>query len=407
MSTKKQPIRSQDAQGLKYFDHVRKLLGRLHDHKPNPNRKLHYDEFATLLMLHFLSPTLSSLRALQQASGLRNVKKKLGIRRASLGSLSEAQHVFDPKLLADVFQELAAKVAATDAHGRPSGLPEELELLAVDGTLLRALPRMMWAHYVDPEHRAAKLHLEFNVLKSAPTGATLTDANTDERKVLAGRLASGKVYLLDAGYARYALLEAIRQVGSSFVLRLHDNAVYDVLEERALTDDDAAAGVEFDRVVRLGGERKQADISEPVRVVKVHVQSPPQMGKAQRPSKVSSKKTFRHRPEEYDVLVVTDLMDLSAETVAMLYRWRWTIELFFRWFKCVLGFSHLVLEGQGGVAMQVYCALIVSLLVVLWTGRKPTKRTWEMIQLYFQGWASLEELEAHLAGLKPVQASQS
>ena len=133
----------------------------------------------------------------------------------------------------------------------------------------------------------------------------------------------------------------------------------------------------------------------------------PQRGKARRRSKVSSKKTFRHRPEEYDALLVTDLMELPAETVAMLYRWRWTIELFFRWFKCVLGFSHLVLEGQPGVEMQVYAALIVSLLVVLWTGRKPTKRTWEMIQLYFQGWASLEELEAHLAGLKPVQAPQS
>jgi len=44
---------------------------------------------------------------------------------------------------------------------------------------------------------------------------------------------------------------------------------------------------------------------------------------------------------------------------------------------------------------------------VLWTGVKPTKRTWAMIQLYFQGSASLEELAAHLAGLKPVQASQS
>ncbi|MHA1574395.1 MAG: transposase [Alphaproteobacteria bacterium] len=134
---------------------------------------------------------------------------------------------------------------------------------------------------------------------------------------------------------------------------------------------------------------------------------PPQRGHARRRSKVSSKKTFRHGPEEYDVLLATDLVELAAETVAMLYRWRWTIELFFRWFKCVLGFSHLVLEGQGGVAMQVYCALIVSLLVVLWTGVKRTKRTWEMIQLYFQGWASLDELESHLAGLRPVQVSQS
>jgi hypothetical protein len=38
--------------------------------------------------------------------------------------------------------------------------------------------------------------------------------------------------------------------------------------------------------------------------------------------------------------------------------------------------------------------------LVLWTGCKANKRTWEMIQLYLQGWASVEELEAHLASLK-------
>ena len=93
-------------------------------------------------------------------------------------------------------------------------------------------------------------------------------------------------------------------------------------------------------------------------------------------------------------------MDLPAEQVAMLFRFRWTIELFFRWFKCVLGFSHLLCESEKGLQILVYCALIVSLFVVLWTNRKPTVRTLEMIQLYFQGWAELDELEAHIASLQ-------
>jgi len=48
------------------------------------------------------------------------------------------------------------------------------------------------------------------------------------------------------------------------------------------------------------------------------------------------------------------------------------------------------------VALQVYVALIASVLVSLWTGRKPTKRTDEMLCFYFSGMASLEELPAHL-----------
>ena len=100
------------------------------------------------------------------------------------------------------------------------------------------------------------------------------------------------------------------------------------------------------------------------------------------------------------MLLVTDLMDLSAEVIAVLFRYRWTVELFFRWFKCVLRFSHLICESQEGVQIMVYCALLVSVLITKWTGRKPTKRTLEMIQFYFQGWAELDELEAHLEKLK-------
>ena len=46
--------------------------------------------------------------------------------------------------------------------------------------------------------------------------------------------------------------------------------------------------------------------------------------------------------------------------------------------------------------MQLYAALIASLLVVLWTGLKANKRTWEMLQFYFMGWATAEEVERHI-----------
>ena len=94
--------------------------------------------------------------------------------------------------------------------------------------------------------------------------------------------------------------------------------------------------------------------------------------------------------------LLTNKLDLPAELVALGYRYRWTVELFFRWLKCVLGCKQLLTTSENGVALQIYTALIASLLIVLWTGRKPTKRTWEMLQFYFQGWASLDEVEAHL-----------
>lgn len=90
---------------------------------------------------------------------------------------------------------------------------------------------------------------------------------------------------------------------------------------------------------------------------------------------------------------------VCVDTLALIYKSRWTVELFFRFFKHVLGCRHLLSHRKNGIEIQVYCAIIVSMLIALWTGRKPTLRTIEMIRFYFTGWAELDELETHIAKL--------
>ncbi len=60
-----------------------------------------------------------------------------------------------------------------------------------------------------------------------------------------------------------------------------------------------------------------------------------------------------------------------------------------------MGGAHLFSHNDNGIRIQIYCSMIVCLLMNLWTGGKPNKRTFEMISYYFQGLAS-EELLAHL-----------
>jgi hypothetical protein len=56
----------------------------------------------------------------------------------------------------------------------------------------------------------------------------------------------------------------------------------------------------------------------------------------------------------------------------------------------------LLSQGINGVRIQVYAALIASLLISLWVGQAPTKRTYEMLCFYLSGWATEAELIAHI-----------
>jgi hypothetical protein len=104
------------------------------------------------------------------------------------------------------------------------------------------------------------------------------------------------------------------------------------------------------------------------------------------------------------LLIATNLLDLPAWIIALLYRYRWTIEIFFRFFKHTLGCRSLLSHDPVGIEIQTYCAIIACMLINLWTGRKPTLRTYEMICYYFTGMAEEDELLAHLAKLQKQDA---
>lgn len=380
---RRKEIRAKDLVGLKYFRVLGPLLDRLHADATARdragNRQLHFDQYAGLLLLVFFNPLVDSLRGLQQASALAKVQKLLGCERASLGSLSEASRIFDPALLRDLIGDLAAQ-ALPQIHGREA---EALRgLTAVDGTLLTALPKMAWALWVDDEHRAVKMHLHFDVLKGVPVEATTTAGNASETAQLRATLQPGRLYVIDRGYAEYQLFQDIIDGGSGFIGRVRDNAVYQVIEERPVNAAARAAGVRSDRVVMLGGDKSGAVFKQPVRLLEVD----------------TGKTDSQGRPEV--LLLVTDRLHLEAEYVALGYRFRWTVELFFRWFKCILGCRHLLSTSQNGITIQLYLGLIASLLISLWTGKKPTKRTLEMLQFYFCGLASEDELLAHIEKLQ-------
>jgi Transposase DDE domain len=380
---KKPRLTEQELQGFKYF----RLLGPLFTHlrlvgterDSAGNRQLFYDQYATLLLVYFFSPTVTSLRGLQQATTLAKVQQRLGVRRTSLGALSEAATVFDAALLHEVIGELGAQLRP---HVPLADQEALRHLTAIDGSLLPALPQMAWALWQDAQHRAAKMHVAFEVLRQVPVDVTVTAGNAAERTELRRLVYPGGFYVFDRGYADYTLFQELHELPCSFVGRVQNTAVYEVQEERPISAVAQAAGVRRDCTLRrLGTPHHTRLLPQPFRIVLVAT------GKS-------------HADGTPEVLVlVTNRLDLAAELVALAYRFRWAVELFFRWLKCVLGCRHLLSQSENGVSIQVYVAIIASLLISLWVGRAPTKRTYEMLCFYLSGWASEEELVAHIAQL--------
>jgi len=179
---KKSKITPGQIRGAKYLKNILELLRPLHDHCDCPNRKLHYDEYVAYLLLYFFTPVLDSMRGLHQASGFDVLKRKLKLGRFSLGSFSEAGSVFDPELLQPIIEKLAEEVSGIAQNPRFDSLG--LDIVGVDGTLLHAMPKRVWALWLGERGNAAKMHLEYRLLKGAPTQAAVTHGNASEGLLL-------------------------------------------------------------------------------------------------------------------------------------------------------------------------------------------------------------------------------
>jgi hypothetical protein len=391
MNRKREKIEDRDLRGFKYFKRIRELLEPLHaaacTRDRAHNRDLHMDDYLLLLLLHMFNPICVSLRSLQQASTLKKVQRVLGVPRSSLGSLSEAARVFDSSLMLSILEQVAGQLKPLPHDARLDDV--SALLTAMDGTLLPGLAKISWALWKD-EHRAVKAHVQLELLKGVPVAARITEGNGDERDVLAQELQAGRLYVLDRGYASYPLMQKVLDAGSSFVVRLRDNSVLEVLQERELSPAALAAGVVRDAVVSLGGARGRQDLRQRMRIVEV----------ACRPHVKRYKTGVGGPAQGSTILLATDRLDLPAEVIALIYQHRWAVEIFFRTFKHLLGCRHLLSTCKNGIELQTYAAILACLLIALYTGRRPTLRSYEMLCWYFMGWADQEEMEQHIRALQ-------
>lgn len=372
-------IREEDLQRWRLLERFQTTLaaevnarGGLSGTWSDPERQLTLEQYLSLFLFGLFNPVVETMRGLCAASQLGRVQREVCGRTVSLGSFSEAQSVVDPALLKAVLERLQQ---TTDRPVRPGTCRWQGHERVIDSTVWRVLPRMTWAFWRRQGglENAVRLHLELDLRTGQVSEAKLTRAKKCERAQWRELARPGICNVADRYYGYdYKLLADLQAKGTDFVVRLRADAQWVEESSEGLTAADRAAGVTWAGQVRLGkkGEGPR------VRVVQL-------LG------------------EDASLLLVTSLpaAEFPPEWIALCYKDRWQVELFFRWLKCILGCRRWLAESEAGVALQVYLALIAAQLLVLYRGERPNRRQMEAIQFYLMGWASAPEL---MASLRPA-----
>jgi hypothetical protein len=359
VAKKRAPIREDQLRNWNLLEQFRRRVLPLLEAQPvrpseeDERRTLFAEDYFCSYLFAMLNPIITSMRALCHVSHCQKMRA-VAAAPFSPAAFSEGQHLFDPAILEKVVRPLAQENQGRGQGGEARVRQALSALTAVDGTVLRAVPRMAWAP-AGGSGTAIKLHLHFNVFDQIPAAWPITPGNVSEPKVFAQTVQPGALIVADRNYGHeFTLLVQLRAQGIQFVLRLFNNLILEpVGPDRPLTAADRRAGVVWDRWVRFG----------------VHGEGP-----VFRVVRVEANGDVFH--------LVTTREDLSAELISLIYRQRWQIELFFKWIKTILNCRHWLAESPAGVQIQIYCVLIASLRLMLWTGQRPNKRLVESLQWY-------------------------
>ncbi len=358
--------------GRRFVRLIEDELRWLHKHHDHPNRTLFFDHVVVAQLVAFFNPAIKSLRKIEDVLDLPIVRKRLQLPRVPKSTLADAQRLFDPQLILPLIESLKRRVRLHPHDARLDVLTKKL--LAVDGTFFTVAPRIAWAMYNSTETGSVRAHVHFDILRGVPDHLTLTAGKDGEGQQLQQARQPNCFYVADRGFQSYELLGEILNIGSDFVVRLRKSARCEVVEHRPLTADDRMAGVISDCAVRIGWRDDQTPTLPLLRRVEVA--------------------TADREGNKVTLILLTNRVDLPASLIALIYRHRWQIELFFRWLKCMACFKHFFSETQTGMTLQIYIAILGTLLIAVTTGHKPNSYDYNLLAFAVSHAVPIEEVLA-------------
>jgi transposase len=271
----------------------------------------------------------------------------MGIRgTVSRSTLADANERRDWRIYAD-FAQVLIRDARRLYAGEPLGFALQGSAYAFDSTTIDlCLALFPWARFRS-EKAGIKLHTLLDLHGSIPTfihlsGGRVNDVNgLDELP-----LEPGALYVLDRGYFSLIRLLRVTRAGASFVIRAKKNLGY---SRRYSHPVDRSTGLVCDQTIVLS--RSSASYPDPLRRVRI-----------------------RDAEKQKTLVFLSNNFQLPALTIAEIYRYRWRIELFFRWIKQHLRIKAFYGTSANAVKTQIWIAISVYVLVAIIAKRLNVRR---------------------------------
>jgi hypothetical protein len=334
----------------------------------------HYEKFLTwehlqtMLYCHFNE--IKSLRSLEVAINSQKIGIKKQIKRSTVSDANNRRS-------ANCFFWLLEQLMSLLPRQRRKELKKVVRLLDSTPIQLKGKGYDEWAKgQATPRCQGLKLHVEYDLQLKSPSKAAVSHPNYNDSSM--GQqwpIIPATVYVFDKGYCDFNWWWSIQQTGAFFVTRLKKNTAivkgeqYSVMSETILED----GLFTFKNKNPRGG--------------KINLY-------AENLRRISVK-----RGKKEPLILVTNLHDVAAETIAELYKARWEIELFFKWVKQNLKIKKFLGKSANAVKVQLATALIAYLLTQIFKNLSKDPRSLRLILVWIR--CNLQSLKAYPRRYRP------
>lgn len=312
-----------------------------------------WDQFMALVYAQIRS--LDSLRAIK--TGLEAQSRHwyhLDIQSISKSTFADANNKRPSEIYQTLFDYLLQKCQQFSRKHFEFNNP----IRSIDATVIDLCYSLFpWAKYRTTKG-AIKLHVELEHNGYLPEMVVITEGNIHESQVFKGiEFKPDSIYTFDRGYHDFKVYNKIHKSGAKFVARAKKDMNYAVLAEQSSIHENVISDEEIQvpwlHRTQASKRPKYPDI------LRLVTYEDPETGKVYR--------------------FITNIEDMKAETIALIYKQRWQIELFFKWIKQNLKIKSFIGTSKNAVMTQIWIAMIVYLLI--WYFKHQTKYDGSLLTL--------------------------